>query len=152
LNNPQAGNLYQFTVAIEFIDFMFMAGQNADDRLTLGTQAGNGLAQASVYAPRGTYRCPQGARRQVTDQFFEIQAEAGGRPSAAKHGADPVITATTCQLCTIALNGKARAAVIGVAAKVGQIKAELHIATEMPHLCGQPAQAFDSLQRARYPL
>ena len=77
-------------------------------------------------------------RRGDTDEFLQVKAEAGSGTVAPEHGADFVVPATAhqCVGSALGVDGKTCAAVIGVAAKVGQVEGD----GRAGEMAGQPLQ------------
>jgi hypothetical protein len=86
------------------------------------------------------WRRAAGAWRQHADQLAHVEAEADGRTVAAEHGAHLVVAAAAHQRIGGArhVDAEAHAAVVGVAAQVGQVEADF--------AAGRAVQARGQLQ------
>jgi len=90
-HHPVGALRHQLAVAGVFLALVLMAGQDADDRFALLTQAAHGAAQRSIFAPRRADRRRQAVRRDQCGEFLEVEAEADCGAIAAEHRADLVV-------------------------------------------------------------
>ena len=139
-HDPLPGALGQFAVAVKFIDFMLVAWQHANDGFALGAQLGNRRLKRSTCTPGSTNGRFQRTRCQHADQFLQVKAESGGWPVTPEHGADLIVAAAACQLGTLAIDGEAGAAVVGIAAQISQVKTDLDAAVLTLDAGRQPLQ------------
>ena len=91
--------------------------------------------------------CFERALRHDGNQLFDIQTKASRWAVAAKHGPHFVVAPTTHQRIAGLghVSGKARAAVVGVPAQVGQIEGEIYPG----ELLGQILQILQHLPHGR---
>ena len=74
-HNPLPGRFNQFAVAMEFINFTFVARQDADHGFTPAAQRGNRRTQAGTLTPRRANGRLQRARGGCANQRFQVEAE-----------------------------------------------------------------------------
>ena len=138
----------QFAVAIEFVDFIVVTRQSTDHGFTGLAQALNHLAHVFAIDPRGANRRFERARLHHGHQLLDIQAKAHRRTAATKRGTHLVVAATAHQGIGHALrvNGKTHAAVVRIAAQIGQIEGNrgtAYAARQLAQACGAAVVTFD---------
>jgi len=133
-----------------------MAGQGRNDGLALFAQAANRSPQFGRLAPGRKDRARRWRRRRRRHQRLEVdQAEANRRAIATESRTHLVVSAPTSQRTqggpglASAVDGEAGAAVVGIPAHVGEIKADLQPRVGHSQVTGHPAQICQRLTHQR---